>query len=122
MSTTSTTTQPEAPQALIGTCLDAALQISWAGRMPIFKEASTTYALNFLSLYLLTEGVTLCIMASWNPLSHESFESKLGIRRLMEMQVSLKSDSIVSDERFQLLEKLLPLFMKKEIQSMFEFR
>jgi hypothetical protein len=72
-------------------------------------------------LHLLTAGVTLCIMASLNPLSLESFESKLGIRRLMEMQVSLKPNSIVADQGHQLLKKLLSLVMRKETQSMLDF-
>ncbi|KAI0968855.1 hypothetical protein F4678DRAFT_441622 [Xylaria arbuscula] len=103
------------------TCHDAALQISWTGRVPIFKEASATYALNFVSLHLLTAGVTLGIMTSEDPLSKKSFEAKLGIRRIMEMQAALKDDSIVADQGFGILRKLLSLVMKKETQSMLDF-
>jgi len=104
--------------AAIDICRDAALQISCAGSMPVFKEATTTYAANFIYLHILTAGVTLCIMASINPLSRSSLESKLGIRRLMQMQVSLKSDSVVANQGFQLLRKLFALVMKKETDMM----
>ncbi|CAH0020785.1 unnamed protein product [Clonostachys rhizophaga] len=112
---------PESLSAYSRTCHDAALQISWAGHMPIFRDASTTYALNFIALHLLTAGVTLGIMTSLNPLSQESFEAKLGIRRIMEMQVSLKPDSIVADQGLQILRKLFVLVMKKETHSMLDF-
>lgn len=111
----------ESLSAYSRTCHDAALQISWAGHMPIFGDASTTYALNFIALHLLTAGVTLGIMTSLNPLSQESFEAKLGIRRIMEMQVALKPDSIVADQGLQILRKLLLLVMKKETHSMLDF-
>lgn len=107
--------------ASVHVCRDAALQISFAGHVPVFKEASTTYALNFISLHILTAGVTLCIMASLNPLSQDSLESKLGIRRLMEMQVSLKPDSLVADQGLEILKKLSSLVMKKETKTMLTF-
>ena len=102
------------------TCRDAALEISWAGHTPIFREATTTYALNFIALHLLTAGVTLCILASLSPLSQEAFDSKMGIRRLMEMQASLRSTSIVADQGLQILRRLLSLVMKKETNSFLE--
>ncbi|CAG9984787.1 unnamed protein product [Clonostachys byssicola] len=117
-------TAPSSPESLSAysrTCHDAALQISWAGQRRIFRDASTTYALNFIALHLLTAGVTLGIMTSLNPLSQESFEAKLGIRRIMEMQVSLKPDSIVADQGLQILRKLFLLVMKKETHSMLDF-
>jgi hypothetical protein len=106
--------------ASIHACRDAALQISCAGNTPTFKEASTTYALNFISLHVLTAGVALCIMASLSPLSQESLESKLGIRRLMEMQASLK-DSLVANQGLSILKKLSFLVMEKETRTMLAF-
>uniref|UniRef100_A0A0B7JJS4 Xylanolytic transcriptional activator regulatory domain-containing protein n=1 Tax=Bionectria ochroleuca TaxID=29856 RepID=A0A0B7JJS4_BIOOC len=111
----------ESLSAYSRTCHDAALQISWAGHRRIFRDASATYALNFIALHLLTAGVTLGIMTSLNPLSQESFEAKLGIRRIMEMQVSLKPDSIVADQGLQILRKLFLLVMNKETHSMLDF-
>lgn len=107
--------------ASIDVCRDAALQISCAGNTPIFKEASTTYALNFIALHILTAGVTLCIMASLTPLSPESLESKLGVRRLMEMQASLKQESLVASQGLEILRKLSFLVMKKETDTMLIF-
>lgn len=104
----------------IHVCRDAALQISCAGKTPTFKDASTTYALNFISLHILTAGVTLCIMASLSPLSQDSLESKLGIRRLMEMQASLK-DSLVAGQGLSILKKLSFLVMEKETKTMLAF-
>lgn len=106
--------EQEALATSIKACRDAALQISWAGHMPIFKQASTTYALNFIALHLLTAGTTLSIMTSLSPLGIESHGSKLGIRRLMEIQMALGSNSIVAEQGLQLLWKLLSLIMKKE--------
>ena len=104
----------------IHVCRDAALQISCAGNTQTFKEASTTYALNFISLHILTAGVTLCIMASLSPLSQDSLESKLGIRRLMEIQASLK-DSLVASQGLAILKKLSFLVMEKETKTMLAF-
>lgn len=42
-------------------CRDAALQISQVASTPYLREASETYAIAFVSLHLLTAGVTLCI-------------------------------------------------------------
>lgn len=119
--TTSTMPASSPSPNFIRTCREAALEVSWAGNLPIFKEASATYARNFISLHLLTAGVTLCIMTSSNPLSQESYESKLGIRRLIEMQASLKLDSIVAEQGLQLLKRLLALVMRKETQCMLRF-
>lgn len=107
--------------ASIDVCRDAALQISCAGNTPIFREASTTYALNFIALHILTAGATLCIMASLSPLSPESLESKLGVRRLMEMQASLKQESLVASQGLEILRKLSFLVMKKETNTMLGF-
>lgn len=101
-------------------CRDAALQISWAGHTPLFNQASTTYALSFISLHLLTAGVTLCIMASINPLSQESLETKLGVRRVMEMQMALKADSIIAGQGLEILQRLLSLVMKKETDTLLD--
>ncbi|SPO04997.1 uncharacterized protein DNG_07682 [Cephalotrichum gorgonifer] len=104
--------------ASVSVCRDAALQISCAGNIPIFKEASTTYALNFISLHILTAGVTLCIMAGLSPLSPESLDSKLGVRRLMEMQAYLQLDCLVASQGLEILKKLSYLVMKKETEAM----
>lgn len=102
----------------IKTCRDAALQVSWAGHAAIFHTASTTYALSFVSLHLLTAGVTLCIMTSLDPLSRQAQEWKLGIRRIMQMLMSLKLRTVLADQGLRLLKKLLRLVMEKETEKM----
>lgn len=102
----------------VDACFHAALQISWAGHMPIFQEAATTYALNAIALHLLTAGIVLCVVASADPLADNAFQAKLGIRRLMEMQVSLQGNSIMAEQGLQILKKLLSRVMQRETALM----
>lgn len=83
-------------QLAMYTCRDAALQISQVGSTSYLREASETYAIAFVSLHLLTAGVTLCISISLDPLSLKAYESRMGIRRLMQIQTSLKEKSILA--------------------------
>ncbi|KAM0559929.1 hypothetical protein ACHAPJ_003879 [Fusarium lateritium] len=101
-------------------CRDAALQISQVAATPYLQKASETYALAFVSLHLLTAGVTLCISISLDPLSHNSFESRLGMRRVMQVQNLLKDKSIVAAQGLDITKKLMSLVMTKEVDAMFE--
>jgi hypothetical protein len=101
-------------------CRDAALQISQVASTPYLREASETYAISFVSLHLLTAGVTLCISISLDALSFQSFESKLGMRQLMQVQAMLKDKSIVASQGLEIMRKLMSLVMAKEIDAMFE--
>lgn len=103
---------------VVTTCLNAALQISWAGHVPIFQEAATTYALNSIALHLLTAGIVLCVVASTGPLTANAFQAKLGIHRLLEMQVSLKNNSIMAEQGLQILKTLLSRVMQRETAFM----
>lgn len=105
----------------IRVCRDAALEISKLGPTSIFNQASDTYAVAFVSVHLLTAGITLCIMTSLDPLSTESHECKLGIRRLMEMQTLLKDKSIVAEQGHEVMKKLVSLVMAKELDRMLDF-
>ncbi|KAL1624023.1 hypothetical protein SLS56_008005 [Neofusicoccum ribis] len=67
-------------------------------------------------------AVALSIMTSLEPLSPESYESKMGIRRLMEMQSRLKTKSIVAEQGLEVLKKLMSLVLAKEMEKMFEFQ
>ncbi|KJK77172.1 hypothetical protein H634G_07479 [Metarhizium anisopliae BRIP 53293] len=110
---------PDPFQHSVETCRDAALQIAMTGSIPIFHHATKTYIVSFVSLHLFTAGVTLCIMASLDPLRPQSHESKVGIRALMEMQNVLKTKSIVATQGLGILRNLLSLVMAKEIDVMF---
>ncbi|KZF23018.1 hypothetical protein L228DRAFT_141513 [Xylona heveae TC161] len=111
---------PDPFQYSIEICRDAALQISRVGSVPNFKQVYDTYAVTFVSLHLFTAGVTLCIMASLDPLSREAHESKRGVRALMEMQGLLKPKSVAAGQGLDILRNLMSLVMAKEIDSMFE--
>ncbi|KAF4543385.1 Tall aerial hyphae-4 [Lasiodiplodia theobromae] len=59
-------------------------------------------------------------MTSLDPLSQESHESKLGMRRLMAMQAQLKTRSIVAEQGYMILKKLISLVVQKEMEKMLE--
>lgn len=102
----------------IQACRDAALEISWASHASIFTTASTTYAMSFVSLHLLTAGVTLCIMASLDPLGPECHMWKMGVRRLMAMLLGMERRTILAAQGVEILKKLLRLVMEKETEMM----
>jgi hypothetical protein len=102
-------------------CRDAAFQISLLGSLPIFQQAADTYAVSFVSLHLFTAGITLSILTSIDPLSQESHESKMGLRRLMEMQNVLKSKSIIAEQGLGVLKTLMSLILEKEAKKIFDF-
>ncbi|KAF4979303.1 hypothetical protein FZEAL_4470 [Fusarium zealandicum] len=115
------TPDPQDPfQMAMHTCRDAALEISQVGSTPCLKEASETYAIAFVSLHLLTAGVTLCISISLDPLSRKSYESRMGIRRLMQIQNLLKKKSIVAAQGLDITKRLMSLVLAKEVDAMFE--
>lgn len=101
-------------------CRDAALEISRVGITPTFSKCADTYAVSFISLHLFTAAVALSIMTSQDPLSQESHESKLGMRRLMAMQAQLKTRSIVAEQGYMILKKLISLVVQKEMEKMLE--
>ncbi|EHK49412.1 hypothetical protein TRIATDRAFT_189585 [Trichoderma atroviride IMI 206040] len=102
-------------------CRDAAFQVSLLGSLPIFQQVADTYAVSFASQHLFTAGVTLSILTSLEPLSRESHESKMGLRRLMEMQTQLKSKSIIAEQGFGILKTLLSLILEKEAKQLLDF-
>ncbi|KAF5005029.1 hypothetical protein FDECE_8500 [Fusarium decemcellulare] len=107
-------------QRAMHTCRDAALQISQVGSTAYLREVSETYAIAFVSLHLLTAGVTLCISINLDPLSLKSYESRMGIRRLMQIQTLLKDKSIIAAQGLDITKKLMSLVMAKEVDAMFE--
>ncbi|KAK1675412.1 fungal-specific transcription factor domain-containing protein [Colletotrichum godetiae] len=105
-------------QSSVRSCRDAALQIANIGCTPHFKEVIDTYALSFVALHLFTAGVTLSIMTGLDPLSREAYDSKMGLRKLMEMHSQLKSKSVVAEQGLNILTKLMKLVMTKELERM----
>ncbi|EXJ85482.1 hypothetical protein A1O1_05846 [Capronia coronata CBS 617.96] len=100
-------------------CRDAALQTSRVGSHLAFSWVSISYAAAFSSMHLFTAGVTLCIMTSLEPLSLQAHESKIGIHRLMAMQLSLKETSIMAAQGLAILQQLAGLTLQKEMNQMF---
>ena len=98
-------------------CRDAALSTSRLGLMPIFTMASDTYATAFIGMHTFTAGVTVCILASIEPLTLQSQQSKIGLNQLMSMQMSLKAKSGFAAQGLDILKRLTRLVMKKEMQE-----
>ncbi|ETS84483.1 hypothetical protein PFICI_02508 [Pestalotiopsis fici W106-1] len=105
-------------QYSIGVCREAALEISETADMPVFSQATGTYAVSFVSMHLFTAGVTLSIMATLDPLSTQSHHAKAGLRRLMGMQANFKAASTVAAQGLELLQRLTKLLMEKELRFM----
>ncbi|KAG6363895.1 hypothetical protein INS49_008998 [Diaporthe citri] len=102
-------------------CRDAALEISNIGSLPLFQGVADTYAVSFVSLHLLTAAIALSILTTLAPLTQESHDCKMGIRRLMEMQSRLRVRSIVAEQGLGILKKLMSLVLTKEMKEMLEF-
>lgn len=108
-------------QSSIQVCRDAALEISNIGSLPVFQGIADTYAVSFVSLHLLTAAIALSILTTLAPLTQESHDCKMGIRRLMEMQSRLRARSIVAEQGLGILKKLMSLVLNKEMKEMLEF-
>lgn len=100
---------------------DAALEISNIGTPPVFQGVADTYAVSFVSLHLLTAAIALSILTTLAPLTQESHDCKMGIRRLMEMQSRLRARSVVAEQGLGILKKFMSLVLKKEMKEMLEF-
>lgn len=111
----------ETCQSSIQICRDAALEISNIGSLPVFQGIADTYAVSFVSLHLLTAAIALSILTTLAPLTQESHDCKMGIRRLMEMQSRLRAKSIVAEQGLGILKKLMSLVLTKEMKEMLEF-
>ncbi|KAK6211539.1 tall aerial hyphae-4 [Colletotrichum tabaci] len=105
-------------QVSVRACRDAAMQIVNVSSSPNFWEAINTYAVSFVALHLFTAGVALSIIMSLDPLSLESYESKMGLRRLIGVHSQLRSKSIVAEQSLEILKKLMKIIMAKETDMM----
>ncbi|KAI9736950.1 MAG: hypothetical protein M1834_000539 [Cirrosporium novae-zelandiae] len=102
------------------TCRQAAFQTANISRLPVFHEALDTYAIAFVGIHLFTAGVTLCLMASYEPLTLQAHEAKAGIRRILTMQAALRSKSVLVSQGFDILRKLAKLVFSKELEKMLD--
>ncbi|KAF4417297.1 transcriptional regulatory [Fusarium acutatum] len=114
LTSTDTATSRTGPfQGAMQECREAALQISKAASTPYMLEASETYAMAFVSLHLLTAGVTLCMSITLDPLTSKSVEARSGLRQLMHVQTILKDKSIVAAQSLDITKRLMDLVMAK---------
>lgn len=109
---------PESTAATL--CREAALRTSRLGDSTIFIHASRTYAVAFMSSHILTAGVTLCMLNSFDPLGQHAQECKAGVHQLMKMQVLLRHQSQQAEQGLEILKQLLTLIMKKESSILFD--
>lgn len=114
------TSSPNPLHFSLSACRDAALHTSNLEESPIFLLAADTYAAAFIGIHTFTAGVMLCILTSIEPLSLQSHESKMGLRRLIKMQTHLKSrtESTLASQGLEILERLTRLVMEKELKEM----
>lgn len=100
-------------------CRDAAMNTSYLAESPIFSLAADTYAVAFISIHTFTAGVMLCVLASIEPLTPESLQCKMGLRRLLNMQAHLRSraQSPLPAQGLEILERLARLVMEKELND-----
>lgn len=99
-------------------CRDAALSISEIGSASIFPLAADTYAAAFMGIHTFTAGVTLCILASIEPMTLKFHMSKMGLHRLLGMQRTLALKSQLAAQGLRILERLTRLVMEKELKQM----
>lgn len=110
---------PNPFQRSMQACRDAALKTSELGMTHIFSLAADTYAASFLSIHIFTAGLTLCILSSIEPLTPQSYQSKVGLRQLINMQAHLKSRSrsSLAIQGSDILKRLTRLVMEKEFKD-----
>jgi hypothetical protein len=108
----------ESYQSSVSAARTAALATSNVASFPIFERACNTYAAAFIEVHLLTAGITLCILAGLEPLGADAHESKLGVQRIMQMQSRFRGCSVLADEGFDILERLLALTLEKELTAL----
>lgn len=101
-------------------CRHAALATSDIESNSIFSLAAGTYAAAFIGIHTFTAGVMLCILISIEPLGQQSYESKMGLRRLLRMQSLLKSrsHSTLAAQGLEILQRLTRLVMDKELKEL----
>ena len=100
-------------------CLSSALRISNIQRKQhLFSLASKTHLVSFLGMNLFTASVVLFICALSDTLSDTAQEAKRGLKRTLQMQKSLSSHASLSLQCSVILEDLVQLILKKELEEM----
>lgn len=100
-------------------CLNSALRISNIQKKPnLFFLARATHLVSFLGMNLFTASVVLFICALSDTLSDTAQEAKRGLKRTLQMQKSLSRHASLSLQCSRILEDLVQLILKKEMEEM----
>jgi hypothetical protein len=100
-------------------CLSSALRISNIQRKQnLFSLAGTTHLVSFLGMNLFTASVVLFICAWSDTLSDTAQEAKRGLKRMLQMQKALSNYASLSSQCSTILEDLVQLILKKEMEAM----
>ena len=100
-------------------CLKSALRISnLQGKPNLFSLARTTHLVSFLGMNIFTASVVLFICALSDTLSDTAQEAKRGLKRTLQMQKSLANHASLSLQCSRILEDLVQLILKKEMEEM----
>lgn len=100
-------------------CLNSALRISNIQRKQnLFSLARTTHLVSFLGMNLFTASVVLFICALSDTLSDTAQEAKRGLKRTLQMQKALSNHASLSMQCSMILEDLVQLILKKEMEEM----
>lgn len=99
-------------------CLSSALRISNLQRKPnLFSLARTTHLVSFLGMNLFTASVVLFICALSDTLSDTAQEAKRGLKRTLQMQKALSNYASLSMQCSSILEDLVELILRKEMEE-----
>jgi hypothetical protein len=100
-------------------CLDSALRISNLQQKPkLLALSQKTHLVSFLGMNLFTASVVLFLCALSDTLSDTAQEAKRGLKRTLGMQKALSNDTSLSLQCSSILEDLVQLILKKELEEM----
>jgi hypothetical protein len=100
-------------------CLDSALRISNLQQKPkLLTLSQKTHLVSFLGMNLFTASVVLFLCALSDTLSDTAQEAKRGLKRTLGMQKALSNDTSLSLQCSSILEDLVQLILKKELEEM----
>ncbi|RDW74209.1 hypothetical protein BP5796_07651 [Coleophoma crateriformis] len=102
-------------------CFKSAIRISnLRHKQNLFSLARTTHLVSFLGMNLFTASVVLFICALADTLSDTAQEAKRGLRRTLQMQKALANYASLSMQCSTILEDLIQLILKKEMEEMLQ--
>lgn len=102
-------------------CLKSALRISNIQQKPnLFSLARSTHLVSFLGMNIFTASVVLFICALSDTLSDIAQEAKRGLKRTLRMQKALAKHASLSMQCSSILEDLVQLILKKEMEEMLQ--